>query len=206
METKFELLKKAAIKVASQWGIDLVTIYANEYKLILEAELKGLYDDDRVSFQAIRRPGSKQFITEIRLAQQDIFICNEWGLFLLNTSGEEDITFEEHTYPDKDYFDKKSEEEAEIFYNGNLSLVVNNLIVVPGVRTDKFKVYRGVEKRREYGLSGLVGIEDGYWILIGSKNIYFHLQLPRKTNWMDSPIRLRLRLKGILFRNATITT
>jgi hypothetical protein len=188
METKFELFRK------------------EQYELILEAGLGELFDHDRISFPAIKWHGLEQFITEIRLAQQDIFICNKWGLFLLNTAGKEDVKFEEHTYPDRNYFDKQSASEAEIFYNANLSFIVNNAIVVPELRTDKFRMYRSVEERRGYGLSGLVEIQGGYLLLEGSKNVYFNLQLPRKTCWKYSSIRLRLRLRGILFRNATIIT
>lgn len=155
-----------------------------------------------VIFPAIGYRGARKFITEIRLEQQDMFVCNEWGLFLLNTDGDNDIKFEEHTWPDPVYFDEEQAKEAGIFYNADLSFVVNNLIALPGVRTDKFRKYVSVIERRELGVSGLEEISGGTLLLSGSKNVYFKLDLPRKTDWKDSEMRIRLRLRGILFRNA----
>jgi hypothetical protein len=202
MESKFEVFKKEAFGLVRKMGIDPLATMACQYELILESELRLVVD--RVVFQAIGYRGGDECITEVRLKQQDLFVCNEWGLFLLNTDMASDVKFDEHTYPDPRYFRKKDVEEAGIFYNADLSFVVNNLIVLPGVKTDRFKVYRDVAKRKEDGISGLHEIEDGPLLLTGSKNINFTLHLPRKTDWMDSPIRLRLRLRGILFMNATM--
>ncbi len=205
MDRKFEQFRQRAFKIlAAAGGLNLENIWASQYELILEAELKDVFD--RVTFNAIGYRGAREFITEVRLQQQDAFICNEWGLFLLNTDGLTDIKFEEHTYPDREYFDKESAEEADIFYNADLSFIVNNLIVHPGMRTDKFKRFVSVDDRKEFGISGLVEMEDNYLVLTGSKNIYFNLDLPRKTDWKDSTVRLRLRLKGLLCRNVCIIT
>ena len=204
MDSKFELFRQRAFKILSVSGFDVQNILVNQYELILEAELKNVFD--RVTFNAIRYRGGREFITEVRLQQQDAFICNEWGLFLLNTDGLTDIKFEEHTYPDREYFDKESAEEADIFYNADLSFIVNNLIVHPGMRTDKFKRFVSVDDRKELRISGLVEMEDNYLVLTGSKDIYFNLDLPRKTDWKDSTVRLRLRLNGLLCRNACIIT
>jgi hypothetical protein len=204
MESNFELFFKRALVILSTMGVDAENVLANQYELILEADLKTV--EDRVVFQAIGSRGSREFITEVKLMPQDIFVCNEWGLFLLNTDGERDVKFEEHTFPDRQYFDTRTAVEAEIFYNADLSLVVNNFIAVRGVRTDKFKVYKGVHSRRNCGMSGLIDIEDGYLWLDGSKNVYFDLDLPRKIDLKDSTLRLRLRLGGILFHNASIIT
>lgn len=193
---------KKAVDILSMAGFDVQNNYASQYELILEANLRTR--QDRVVFRAIE--DNFQFITEIRLHMQDIFICDEWGLFLLNTDGKDDIKFEEHTFPDPQYFDKEWAEEAGIFYNADLSFVVNNAIVLPGLRTDRFKDYRTCIERRIYNLSGLLEIEDGCLVLNGSKNIYFNLDLPRETDLKDSTFRLRLRLKGLLFRNASMIT
>lgn len=202
MNSRFEQFRQRPFEIGP--GYDPQNIWASQYELILEAELKNVFD--RITFRAIGYPGAREFITEVRLQPQDAFICNEWGLFLLNTDGPTDIKFEEHTYGDREYFDKESAEEADIFYNADLFFIVNNLIVHPGVRTDKFKRFVGINDRKKYGMSGLVEIEDDYLMLSGWKNIQFNLDLPRKTDWKDSTIRLRLRLKGLLCRNACIIT
>jgi hypothetical protein len=148
----------------------------------------------------------KDFITEVRLMNQDIFVCHEWGLFLLNTYGESDIEFKQHTFPDRKYFTKEMAAEAEIFYNADLSFVVNNLIVLPGVRTDRFRQYRSAIEWAGIGMLALQEVPDNGLLLLGHKNLYFRLDLPRKTNWESSETRLRLRLSGILFKNAGIIT
>lgn len=204
MDSKFELLRERAFEILLVAGFDPQNIWVNRYELILEAELKNVFD--RVTFNAIGYRGAREFITEQRLQQQDAFICNEWGLFLLNTDSLTDMKFQEHTYPDRKYFNKESAEEANIFYNGNLSFIVNNLVEHQGVRTDKFKIIISVADRQKYGMSGIMEMEDNYLILTGSKNIYFNLDLPRKTDWKDSTIRLRLRLSGLLCKNACIIT
>lgn len=204
MDSKFELFVQRTYKILMAAGFDPQNILASQYELILEAELKNVFD--RVTFKANGNRGAGEFITEVRLQWQDAFVCNEWGLFLLNTDSLMDIKFQEHTYPDRRFFTKESAEEADIFYNADLSFIVNNVIVHPGVRTDKFRKFAPVETRKELGISGLVEMEDNYLMLTGSKNIYFNLDLPRKTDWKDSTIRLRLRLKGLLCRNATIIT
>jgi hypothetical protein len=204
MESKFELFKKRASGIVFAMGADPRNVSASQYQLILEADLKmGM---DRVMFPAIGWRGSREFITEVRLMQQDMFVCNKWGLFLLNTDGRSDVKFEEHTYPDPQYFDKESRDEAEIFYNADLSFVVNNFIEVPAVRTDRFKVYVDVKTRRNIGIYDMVEMEDHYLVLIGSKNVYFNLDLPRKLNLNGSTMRLRLRLDGLLFQGANIIT
>jgi hypothetical protein len=206
MTSKFELFREKAVKMMQQTtGLNMADILVNQYELVLESDLKGVFD--RVAFTVNGGfRGAERFMTETRLNLQDAFICNEWGLFLLDTGGDEDINFEEHSYPDTMYFNGDEADRAEIFYKGHLSLVVNNLILTPGSRTEKCRVSMSVEDRRSSGFSVMQDVEDGYWILSGSKNIYFNLTLPKKTDWKDSTIRLRLRLSGLLFRNATIIT
>jgi hypothetical protein len=203
-KSKFELLRDTALEVLGWSGFDVRHLPVCQYELILESEFRE--GDDMIRFSAT---GEEEFITEIRLWRQDVFVCNEWGLFLLNTDGKSDAGFEEHTYPDREYFSDETADEAGIFYHANLSFVVNNLITISGVRTDRFKKYISVYQRRNDGVSGLREIEGGCLVLTGSKNIYFNLDLPRKIHFEDSEMRtmrLRLRLGGVLVRNACIVT
>lgn len=200
MESKFEQFKQKAFSILrSAHNIDPQMVDAHQYDLILESTLKE--ESDRVMFM-VNRYGTPSFITEVKLHTQDVFMFNEWGLFLLNTRSEMDMSFEEHTYVDPNYF-KPNDSKAEVFYHSNLSLVVNNLIVTPGVRTDVFKKYIQVEDRRNRSESGLLEFVDGIGALVGSKNVHFNLDLPRKTSLDGSQIRVRLRLRGLLFRNIT---
>ena len=204
MKSKFEVFRERAFRILTENGFDLSGISSCQYELILEAAVDGIVD--RVVFWANDWWGSDNFITEIRLRPQDAFICNRMGLFLLNTDGPSDIKFEEHTFPDRKYFSEEVADEANIFYNGKLSFVVNNFIVQEAEATDIFKSSISVTDRRNFRVQELSEIDGDYLILSGSKNIYFSLDLPRKTNWKGSTMRLRLRLGGLLWRNATIIT
>jgi hypothetical protein len=206
MKSKFELFREKCFIAANHMGIDVGGELPCQYELILEAGLGEVADT--IMFVAIGGWGKREweFITEIRLKPTDIFMCGEWGLFLLNTDGPDDVKFEEHTFPDRMYFSKEEAEEANIFYNGDLSLVINNFIEIPGVRTDRFKGYSPVNYRRYQGETGLQEVGEKILVLSGARNIYFKLDLPRKTDWTGSNTRLRLRLGGLLFRNATIIT
>jgi hypothetical protein len=168
----------------------------------------GLCDivEDRVMFSANIRNIGGQFITEIRLHQQDTFLCDEFGLFLLNTDGPNDIDFQEHTFQDPGYFRERDRAELSIFFKGTLKFIVNNFVVTPGVVTDIFEKFQSVVQRKDAEENGLRETPDGFWMLVGTKNLSFYLDLPRKTSWVGSSLRLRLRLGGFLLRNSTLIT
>jgi hypothetical protein len=196
---RYDLLRKKAISVVLASGIssfgstDIIP-----YELILESALSELVGD-RVTFRVLSSLEATSR-TELRLHYSDVFVFNQWGLYMLNTSGLYDMGFREHTFPDGMYFSPQEAEEGNIFYNGNLSLAVNNFIVMSNVRTDRFRVFESERERRRQGISAVCDYEQVV-LLVGSKNNVFILDLPRKTNWMGSTSRLRLRLNGALLRN-----
>src|ERR1700679_565538 len=201
MGNKIDLQRERVISIINQAGIGM-PVTLSHYELILECELSKAIVDSAVFF--VNRHAGSSWITEVRLSQQDIFFCFEWGLFLLDTVGDMDIGFEEHTFPDEMYFSGGSAKELDILYNADLRLVVNNMTLLPGIRTDVFKKYQTVIDRRGAGESGLREIGDGGVMLLGMKNCKFILGLPRKAEWKDSKIRMRLRLRGFLAKNASI--
>jgi hypothetical protein len=203
MESKFELFEKKAFAMMRRW-CDVKNVKCCRYELILESglgeNLVGLW------FWAC---GEGYYITEIRLRPWDVFVCGEWGLYLLNTDGPVDTKFREHTFPDRNYFDKQTADEATVFYNGNLKYIINNEIILTGVRTDIFRRDMSVDSRRELEMAGaqtLVDVPGDPLVLWGHKNTSFLLDLPRKSNLEGSQMRVRLRLRGLLFMNATIVT
>jgi hypothetical protein len=201
MNSNYELSLGRVMKYLTMYGIDPMEVEVSQYQLILEAGLCNIVGD-RLAFYPGRGPS--QFITETRLHQQDSFFCDEWGLFLLNTDGPEDVKFEEHTFVDQDYFEKKDVGELGIFYNADLRLIINNVIVLPEVRTDIFKDYKGIVNRRGERGTGLREVPSKFFMLTGTKNLSFWLDLPRTSNWNNSTIRMRLRLGGFLLRNIKV--
>jgi hypothetical protein len=204
MESRFETLMGRTIRILTMAGINPAHVTCSQYDIILEADLKMV--QDRVVFRAIGFGVANGFITEIKLNQRDSFVFDEWGLFLLNTDGPEDVKFGEHTFADPLYFEKEERVESGVFYNSNLTMWVNNELVIPDVRTDVFRYYETVKERGRMGISGLIGLKIPM-LMIGSKNVNFNLDLPRKTTgWVNSETRLRLRLRGILLMNTTVLT
>jgi hypothetical protein len=195
-ERAWEVMVAAGLYQQGQVGIGFVP-----YELILESDLS--YVTDRVVFRAVGARGCKEFITEITLQQTDCFFYDRWGLFMLDTKGASDIGFKQHTFPDVEYFPEAEASEGEIFYKAELSMVVNNAVVLPGICTD---VFRSSYQADIWSMGGASSMRDTdiMGILEGTKSIAFHLDLPRKTNWIKSTTRLRLRLGGVLVRNSAL--
>jgi hypothetical protein len=187
--------------------------YAYPYELIMESEI--INGQDRFYFTATGgRGGLGRFITEIPLAPQDIFFAVEWGLYLLNAESSDDVSFEASTFPDSRLFGKRFGEvfsedvtgEANIFYNADLALYVNNALVSPATRTDCFRLEMTQEQR---SIAGVTGMKETPNILplTGTKHCVFHLKLPREIVWPSwYHTRVRLRLRGFLMMNATVIT
>jgi hypothetical protein len=170
----------------------------SQYDIIMESALNFVIDE--VVFTPSASPVRDRFITEIPLDERDVFVFNQWGLYLLNTEGAYDTNFREHTYPNDRYFVAKEAEEGQIFYNAKLSVIVNNMLVRVDVPTDIFYMDLDEEDRALHELSSFRYLHMPL-VLAGTKDIRFRLDLPRKTDWMTSTTRLRLRLRGLLVRN-----
>lgn len=194
--TAFEDFEKKAITwVTEYYDLSPVQLRVGKYDLIMESELTQGFD-----YLKFNANFFEPYITEVRLHAKDVFVFNEWGLFLLNTDGPFDVNFEEHTFVDHQYF-AKEDSALDAIYHSDLQLFVNNEMVMPGTRADVFKRYVSVKERRNHLDAGLLEIEDGIKVLVGSRNIYFRLSMPRKMNFRNSSIRIRLRLRGLLFQN-----
>ena len=199
-ELRFDRLLKKATEMFEGCIIDAFYASASQHDLILESELDFVVGE--VLFPVMHHKGDR-FITEIGLHQEDIFVFDQWGLYLLNTQGPYDTQFTEHTFPDSKFFNDKESNEAGIFYNAKMSLVINNMVVLTDISTDIFRMDIRDTEKEIHELSDFRYL-DMPILLQGIKNIYFKLDLPRTTDWKQSGTRLRLRLRGLLVRNATI--
>ena len=200
IESRFDRLLRKTTELFAASGIDTFYASSSPYDLILESGLDFVVDE--VLFPVMHHKGDR-FITEIGLHQEDVFVFDQWGLYLLNTEGHYDTQFTEHTFPDSKFFNDKESSEAGIFYNAKMSLVVNNMIVLTDISTDIFRMDIRDTEKEIHGLSDFRYL-DMQILLVGIKNIYFKLDLPGKIDWKESGTRLRLRLRGLLVRNATI--
>jgi len=206
-KTRYEILLDKAREVIIDtigWIGIRPEVSSTPYELILESSMSEVLGT-RLVFRVSAGWAREGYITEMWLQPQDVFVFDRWGLFLLNTDDQSDITFLQHTFPDADYFEEDILGEAEIFYKSQLSLVMNNEIILPGFCTDRFRSMTGARERSMDmdSDSGLIDVGTAL-LLVGSRNMRFNLDLPREARFVQSGRRLRLRLNGILIRNAVV--
>jgi hypothetical protein len=201
-ESRFDRLIRVTKQVLLHGGVDTSGAMFSQYDIVMEADLalaKGA-----ILFNVVGdNSGWPRFITEIPLHKKDIFVFDQWGLYLLNTEEASDTSFTEHTFPDGRSFEEEEAAEGGIFYNSKLSLVINNFIVLTDISTDIFRMDMRDNDKKIHGISDMRYLEMPI-LLVGTKSIYFRLNLPRKTDWTGSTTRLRLRLRGLLVRNALV--
>lgn len=200
IESRFDRLFRKTRELCTESGIDTFYASASQYDLILESGLH--FAVGEVLFPVMHHKEDR-YMTEIRLHKEDIFVFDQWGLYLLNAEGPYDTQFTEHTFPDSKFFNDRESSEAGIFYNAKMSLVINNMVVLTDISTDIFRMDIRDTEKEIHELSDFRYL-DMPIMLQGNRNIYFRLDFPRKTNWTESGTRLRLRLRGLLVRNATI--
>ena len=198
-ENSLEWLMQRTLKMLDQQGYSVFDALVSQCDLIMESGLDFVVD--KVLFPAIDDTHQGKYPTEIRLHGQDIFVFDQWGLYLLNTKERGDMDFREHTFPDGGYLGKREAEEGGVFFNAKLSMVMNDLVAITDVSTDIFRMDIEEYDRKAIGLSKFQSLQIPV-IMFGEKNIYFKLDLPRKISWTFSNTRLRLRLRGLLVRNA----
>jgi hypothetical protein len=200
-KSRFELLREKAERLCEVNSVH-PTEYVDfiPYEIIMESVL-GPGSRDAVSFRATSVQG-RVSDTEVLLNSEDVFFFDQWGMYILNSISKYDMGFTEHTFPDQDFFTKADLYQLDALYNGVLSFAVNNLIVLGGVKADRFRIFETERKIRRLGMSRMCDTEV-VLILVGAKNNSFMLKLPVETNWSESGIRLRLRLRGVLARNVS---
>jgi hypothetical protein len=201
-ENRFDRLFRKTCQLLRECDINTFDATLSQYDIILESDLA--LAKEAILFNVVGdNSGWPRFITEIPLHKKDIFVFDQWGLYLLNTEEASDTSFTEHTFPDGRSFEEEEAAEGGIFYNSKLSLVINNFIQLTDISTDIFRMDMRDNDKAIHGISDMRYLEMPI-ILVGTKSIYFRLALPRKTDWTGSTTRLRLRLRGLLARNAVV--
>lgn len=157
-----------------------------------------------------------QFATEKRLDPQDTLLCNEYGIFVAQTTGDNDAAYLLNSYGNTINFAAADAAalDSTFYSNGGFQIGVNNDIIVP---------YRGLynhwykPETQQTAVLGpaspkdqLRGSEDGFItdepnvLFIGSKR--YLPQIVLKSNLASAAANLRcvLILRGILAQNSTV--
>lgn len=149
---------------------------------------------------------------------QDAFYCSSLFIGFCKPSSSTDTTFQLVTYPNASIFSTANTASSLYsFYNGNLSLTVNNRQIVPA-----YDVYRHYDvpqmqttanadyttsainyKDQQSGAdSGFYPIEPG-WVMVGSKQNTLQIEIPAALAAVESNSRVVLIMRGHLAQNVT---
>lgn len=154
--------------------------------------------------------GNTQFNTEQRLVLQDAFVISEMGLFLALPASAVDATFILYTYPSPIIF-PLGKATLGVVYNGNISISVNNQIILPNWDTMRYRVVPETQDTANAtpSIDQFDGNEQGFYpvepniILSGSKNNVIQLNLPAAISAIDANTRLVLVMRGVRAQNST---
>lgn len=158
------------------------------------------------------------FNTEQRLNLQDAFYCSSMALFFAKPSSTSDTTYQLVTYPNASIFSTANTASSLYsFYNGQLSLTVNNRQIVPYY--DLYRHYSVPQQQttadadytssnidykdqQDGANSAFYPIEPG-WVLVGSKQNVLNVTIPAALAAAETNSRAILILRGHLGQNIT---
>ena len=161
---------------------------------------------------------TSSFSTENRLNLQDAFYCSSMLLAFSVPGSATASNFQLVTYPNAGIFSSSNTATSLYqWYNGKLSLTVNNRQIVPAYdlyrhyfvpqqqqTTDADYTSSGIDyKDQQSGSdSGFAPIEPG-WVLVGSKQNTLTVNLPAAMQAVESNSRAVIIMRGHLAQNVT---
>jgi hypothetical protein len=153
-----------------------------------------------------------QFITEIRLAQQDSFVPTRIGIFMGLPSSATDTSFKLYPYPSPFIFTNAAAMEA--FYSGTMLWTMNNDKLIKNWLLMRHRKTNQTQQTAAYGagspLDQMDMDEDGfvpmqpYCLIIGSQDIQIQMSLPLAPTAVDANTRIVLLLRGVVAQNSTV--
>lgn len=157
-----------------------------------------------------------QYPTETRLNLQDAFYVANIDVFTTNSANANDSNVKPITWPNPWVYTTANAADALWnLYNGYFSLTVNNRVITPS-----WDVMRhleipqtqqnnapgaGINADERHGNRLANGICEPNWVLIGSKNNQFVLNLPAAIGTLQvaSTTKIVVLMRGILAQNVT---
>jgi len=158
------------------------------------------------------------FNTTNLLQLQDAFYVSHIGLFFAKPSSSTDTTFQLVTYPNASIFSTSNTASSLYsFYNGSISVTVNNRQIIPSV--DCYRFYQvpqqqqvanafytssaiSFKDQQDGSTSALYPIEPGV-VFSGSKQNIVQIQIPAALAAVETNSRVVLYFSGHLAQNVT---
>lgn len=165
----------------------------------------------------VNQPGSNGtiFNTENRLNLQDSFVIAQMGLFLAVPTSTTDAAYKLVTNPTSEVFTTTGADVANrVIYNGQLSLTVNNDILIPSWDVTRHLIIPQTQRTAATNspVDEFYGSDYGFYpvepnvTLIGSKNNVLQLQLPAAVATVQANSRIIIILRGVLAQNSTVVS
>lgn len=162
----------------------------------------------------INQANPQIFNTEQRLNLQDSFVVSDLGFYQALPSSSTDATFKLLTYVSPFLF--VNDAQHQIFYNGKISITVNNNVILPAWDTVRHNLAPQTQQTAALGAGSPMDEFDGktysmYPVepnitLVGSKNYVVNLSLPAGPTAIDANSRVVIVLRGILAQNSTVVS
>lgn len=159
---------------------------------------------------------ASSFNTMKLLNLQDAFIVSALGVYVANPASSTATNFPLLTFPDAQVFTTSGAAAALYsFYNGNLSVTVNNRQIVPAYDLARHVKVPRTQTATSTGTNTAVNSHDGSidgiypiepnWVLVGSKNTQVVATLPSALSAIQagSAPRFILKFYGVLAQNVT---
>lgn len=149
---------------------------------------------------------------------QDAFYCSSLFIGFAKPSSSTDTTFQLVSYPDASIFSTANTASSLYsFYNGSMSLTVNNRQIVPSYPVSRhyWVPQQQTTTNADYTTSAINyrnqmdGSESGYapiepgWVFVGSKQNILQINLPASLTAVESNSRVVVILAGHLAQNVT---
>lgn len=154
------------------------------------------------------------FNTEQRLNLQDSFVISSLGFYQALPSGATDTTFKLLTYVSPFLF--VNDAQHQIFYNGRLSITVNNNVILPAWDCMRHLYAPQTQQTQALGAGAPMDEFDGAEYaqfpvepnvtLVGSKNYVVNLALPGAPTAVEANSRVVIVLRGLLAQNSTVVS
>lgn len=159
-----------------------------------------------------------QFLTEDRLNLQDTLCVNEHAIFVAQATGNNDTTFQFHTYGNTQVFAAADAAalNSTFYTNGKMIIKCNNDVIVPGRGLYNHFYSPQTQQTAALGAGSpgdqFRGAEDGFItddpniVLVGSKNYQIELSLKAAMASAAANLRCILILRGVLAQNSTVVS
>ena len=158
-------------------------------------------------------PSGTTFNTEKRLILQDAFVASDFGMFLAQPSSATDATFSLYTYPSPTVFAGAGLAAGlGTVYNGQLSIAINNQIILPNWDTFRYKCVPETQTTAaatpsldQYNAEQGFCIAEPNIVLSGSRNNVINLNLPAAITGTigATPQRIVIVVRGLRAQNVT---